>query len=54
MDSVEEAICFGWIDSIKKRIDDEKYAHKFTVRKAKSKWSPLNIRLAEKMIKEKR
>ncbi|NOY37670.1 MAG: bacteriocin-protection protein [Chlorobi bacterium] len=54
MDSVEEAICFGWIDNIKKRIDDEKYAHKFTVRKVKSKWSPLNIRLAEKMIKEKK
>ena len=54
MDSVEEAICFGWIDGIKKRIDDDKYAHKFTVRKVKSKWSPLNIRLAKKMIKEKK
>ena len=54
MDSVEEAICFGWIDGIKKRIDDEKYAHRFTVRNVKSKWSPHNIRLAEKMIKEKK
>ena len=54
MDSVEEAICFGWIDGIKRRIDDEKYAYKFTVRKAKSKWSPLNIKLAGKMIKEKK
>ncbi len=53
MDSVEEAICFGWIDGIKKRVDDEKYAHKFTLRKVKSKWSPLNIRLAKKMIKER-
>lgn len=52
--SVEEAICFGWIDGLKKRIDDEKYTHKFTVRKVKSKWSPLNIRLARKMIKEKK
>ena len=33
IDSVEEAICFGWIDGIIKRIDDEKYAHKFTVKK---------------------
>lgn len=54
MDSVEEAICFGWIDGIKKRIDDERYAHKFTLRKVKSKWSPLNIRLAKKMIKERK
>ena len=51
-DSVEEALCFGWIDGIKKRIDEEKYAHRFTPRKAKSKWSPLNIRLAKKMIEE--
>ena len=51
-DSVEEALCFGWIDGIKKRIDAEKYAHRFTPRKAKSRWSPLNIRLAQKMIEE--
>jgi uncharacterized protein YdeI (YjbR/CyaY-like superfamily) len=50
--SVEEALCFGWIDGIKKRIDEEKYAHRFTPRKAKSKWSPLNVRLAKKMINE--
>jgi uncharacterized protein YdeI (YjbR/CyaY-like superfamily) len=49
-DSVEEAICFGWIDGLKKRIDDERYAHRFTPRKPNSKWSPLNISLAEKMI----
>jgi len=51
-DSVEEAICFGWIDGLKKRIDDEKYAHRFTIRKARSKWSPLNISIAKRMIKE--
>jgi len=54
LESVEEAICFGWIDGTKKRIDDEKYAHRFTVRKEKSKWSANNIKLAEKMIKEKK
>jgi len=53
-DSVEEAICFGWIDGLKKRIDDERYAHRFTPRKPGSKWSPLNIRLAEKLIAERR
>jgi len=48
-DSVEEAICFGWIDGLKKSIDEERYAHRFTPRRPGSKWSPLNIRLAEKM-----
>lgn len=51
-DAVEEAICFGWIDGLKKRIDDECYAYRFTPRKQRSKWSPLNIRLAERMIAE--
>ena len=53
-DSVEEAICFGWIDGIKKRIDDERYVHRFTLRKVKSKWSALNISLAKKMINERK
>jgi uncharacterized protein YdeI (YjbR/CyaY-like superfamily) len=53
MESVEEAICFGWIDGIKKRIDDERYAHRFTPRKKNSKWSPTNIDIAKRMIKNK-
>jgi uncharacterized protein YdeI (YjbR/CyaY-like superfamily) len=51
-ESVEEAICFGWIDGIKRRIDEERYSHRFTVRRAKSKWSPLNIRIAKKLIEQ--
>ncbi len=51
-DSVEEALCFGWIDSIKKSIDEERYAYKFTPRRSKSKWSPLNIKRAQKLINE--
>lgn len=53
-DSVEEAICFGWIDGLKRRIDEERYAYRFTPRKARSKWSPLNVSLAGKMIAEKK
>ena len=49
-DSVEEALCFGWVDSIIKKIDEEKYARKFTPRKANSKWSESNIKRVEKMI----
>lgn len=51
-DSVEEALCFGWVDSIIKRIDDEKFARKFTPRKAKSRWSEANKKRARKMMKE--
>ncbi len=41
-DSVREALCFGWIDSLLKRIDDERYVRKFTPRKPDSVWSELN------------
>ena len=53
-DAVEEALCFGWIDSIIKKIDNTKYVRKFTPRKDKSKWSALNRKRANKMIKEGR
>lgn len=41
-DSVDEALCFGWIDSTKRSIDDEKFKQYFTKRKAKSNWSRVN------------
>ena len=41
-DAVEEALCFGWIDSIVRRLDDDRYARKFTPRKAESRWSTIN------------
>ncbi len=50
-DAVEEALCFGWIDSTVKRIDDEKYCQKFTPRKDKSNWSDHNKNRVAKMIK---
>ena len=43
-DAVEEALCFGWIDSIVRRLDDSRYARKFTPRKPDSKWSTINCR----------
>ena len=51
---MEEALCFGWVDGLKKRIDDERFTYKFTPRKEKSKWSPYNIKLAGQLIKDKR
>ena len=53
-DAVEEALCFGWIDSTAKRVDEEKYAQRFTPRRRGSGWSELNIRRMEKLIKEGR
>jgi len=41
---VREALCWGWIDSVKKRLDEDRYAFKFTPRRASSKWSPSNKR----------
>jgi uncharacterized protein YdeI (YjbR/CyaY-like superfamily) len=43
-DAVREALCFGWIDSLIKRVDDERYVIKITPRKPTSKWSELNRR----------
>jgi uncharacterized protein YdeI (YjbR/CyaY-like superfamily) len=48
-DAVEEAICFGWIDSIIKRIDDEKFAQKFTPRTNVENWSALNCGRVQKL-----
>ena len=43
-DAVREALCFGWIDSLVKRLDDDRYARKVTPRKPTSRWSDLNRR----------
>lgn len=53
-EAVEEAICFGWIDSLIKRVDDNIYKQKYTPRKKDSVWSITNVRRAEKMIREKK
>jgi len=48
--SVEEALCYGWVDSIIKKLDETKYARKFTSRKDDSKWSPSNKKRVEKLM----
>jgi uncharacterized protein YdeI (YjbR/CyaY-like superfamily) len=53
-EAVEEALCFGWIDSIGKRIDDERFAQKFTPRRDCTNWSVLNKRRMRKLIREGR
>jgi uncharacterized protein YdeI (YjbR/CyaY-like superfamily) len=51
---VEEALCFGWIDSLVRRLDDERYAQKVTPRKNTSKWSPSNLRRFAELVKNGR
>lgn len=53
-DAAEEALCFGWIDSIIQRIDEDTYARKFTPRTNKRKWSPSNIARMRKLLHENR
>jgi uncharacterized protein YdeI (YjbR/CyaY-like superfamily) len=43
-DAIDEALCFGWIDSLVRRLDDDRYARKFTPRKLNSRWSTINRR----------
>src|SRR5512138_2683966 len=52
--SVEEALCFGWIDSIIQTIDEKKYARKFNPRRLESKWSETNKRRVLKVMREGR
>ena len=43
-ESVDQALCFGWIDGVRRGIDDERYCIRFTPRRARSIWSALNMR----------
>lgn len=51
-DAVEEALCFGWIDSTAKRIDNESYAQRFSPRNPKSSYSEANKTRLRKLVKE--
>ena len=48
-ESVDEALCFGWIDGLRKKIDDESYKIRFTPRKANSHWSAVNIKRVKEL-----
>lgn len=51
-ESVDEALCFGWIDSTKKTLDEERYIQYFTKRKPKSIWSRVNKDKVDQLIAE--
>jgi uncharacterized protein YdeI (YjbR/CyaY-like superfamily) len=50
-DAVDQALCFGWIDGIKKKVDEFSYTHRFTPRKSKSIWSSNNIKRVGELAK---
>lgn len=53
-EALEEATCYGWIDSRVKPIDDERFAMRFTPRRKHSNWSESNLRLARRLLEEGR
>lgn len=50
-ESVDQALCFGWIDGVRRSIDEESYSIRFTPRKPTSIWSAVNIRKIEELTK---
>jgi len=51
-ESVDQALCFGWIDGVRKSIDEESYSIRFTPRKPTSIWSAINIQKVEDLTKD--
>ncbi len=49
-ESVDEALCFGWIDGVRRSLDDERYTIRFTPRKPRSIWSKVNIAKAQALL----
>lgn len=49
-ESVDQALCFGWIDGVRRSVDEESYCIRFTPRKPKSNWSAINIKKVEELI----
>ena len=50
-EAVDEALCFGWIDGVRKSIDDERYTNRFTPRRTSSIWSDINTRRMRELLK---
>jgi uncharacterized protein YdeI (YjbR/CyaY-like superfamily) len=51
-ESVDQALCFGWIDGVRRRIDEQAHCIRFTPRKPRSTWSAVNIEKAQRLIAE--
>lgn len=53
-EALDEALCFGWIDGIRKNVDKDSYTIRFTPRKKRSIWSNVNIKRVKELIEERR
>src|SRR5213593_2226906 len=53
-ESVDQALCFGWIDGIRKRVDEISYQIRFTPRRRGSIWSTINIKRAKELVEQNR
>jgi uncharacterized protein YdeI (YjbR/CyaY-like superfamily) len=53
-DALDEALCFGWIDGVRRALDDVSFTQRFTPRRRGSRWSAVNVRRAKELIEEKR
>lgn len=53
-EALDEALCFGWIDGVRRKVDELSYTNRFTPRKPKSHWSAVNLKRAEELIRQKR
>jgi uncharacterized protein YdeI (YjbR/CyaY-like superfamily) len=51
LEAVDEALCFGWIDGVRRRVDADSFSVRFTPRRPGSKWSAVNIRKATALIR---
>jgi uncharacterized protein YdeI (YjbR/CyaY-like superfamily) len=53
-EALDEALCFGWIDGVRRRLDEDGFSIRFTPRKPKSTWSRVNVRHVERLIAARR
>jgi uncharacterized protein YdeI (YjbR/CyaY-like superfamily) len=51
-ESVDQALCFGWIDGVRRRLDDDSYCIRFTPRKARSTWSVVNVKRMQELVED--
>jgi uncharacterized protein YdeI (YjbR/CyaY-like superfamily) len=53
-EALDEALCWGWIDGVRRSLDEDSFTQRFTPRKKKSNWSAVNIKRAKELVKEGR
>jgi uncharacterized protein YdeI (YjbR/CyaY-like superfamily) len=53
-EALDEALCFGWIDGVRKRLDEERYTIRFSPRRRRSIWSAVNIRRVDELTQAER